>query len=181
MSDRTGAMSSAQKELNFVRNMKRLREAQGLTQGQLAARMTKEFGWEGFHQTTISRIEKRERPVRLSEAGGIAGALGVDMWQMLLPDEASKHLSNLESSIHAARELGQLLGEQVRDYLFYQSLIELELTELDELTRGTDGNGFDRDYMETLVALKRQAEVLLKTSYVDQIHEFMSSENGDAD
>lgn len=172
MSDRTGAMNSAQNELNFIRNMKRVREVQGLSQGQFAARMTKEFGWEGFHQTTISRIEKGERPVRLGEAAGIAEALGVEVWQMLLPDDASKQLANLESSIHAARKIAISLGENVGDYMFYQSAIRDNLQTLDELTWGAEGYGFDRDYMAKLEDLKHQAKVILTTSYVDQIGEF---------
>ncbi|MGO3392601.1 helix-turn-helix domain-containing protein [Glutamicibacter arilaitensis] len=179
MSDRTGAMNSAQNELNFIRNMKRIREAQGLSQGQFAARMTKEFGWDGFHQTTISRIEKGERPVRLGEAAGIAEALGVEVWKMLLPDDASKQLANLESSIHTARQLGLKLGQNVGDYMFYQSAISDNLNSLQELTWGSEGYGFDKDYMAKLDDLKRKAKVILETSYVDQISDFF--EHGYAD
>lgn len=68
----------------FIENMKTLRERKGWSQGELARRVS-DLGWEGFHQTTISRVEKGERPVRLAEARGIAAALDATVAQMTSP------------------------------------------------------------------------------------------------
>jgi transcriptional regulator with XRE-family HTH domain len=67
-------------ERNFRQQMQRLREAQELTQSDLA-RSLKGFGLP-FHQQTIQRIEQGERPVRLNEAHLIAKVLGVTVDSM---------------------------------------------------------------------------------------------------
>lgn len=51
----------------FGRRVERLRERHEWSQTELARKM-KEKGFSAFHQTTISRVEKGERPVRLGEA-----------------------------------------------------------------------------------------------------------------
>ncbi|WP_190263737.1 hypothetical protein [Glutamicibacter nicotianae] len=145
------------------------------------AKQMQAAGWEGFHQTTISRIEKGDRPVRLSEASGIALVLGVEMWQMVLADEASRPLRELEKSIEQLRRLGLILGENVRDYLFYQSLIRKELDDIDELTWGAEGHGFNPQFIQKRDELKMAAARLLSRTYMEDIDEFMRSENGDQD
>lgn len=58
----------------FAENVRARREELGVSQGEIARRMARR-GWDGFHQTTISRIEKYERPVRLGEAQALAEVL----------------------------------------------------------------------------------------------------------
>lgn len=91
--------------------MKRLREESEWSQGEMARRMT-ELGWKGFHQTTISRIEKGERPVRLGEAQGIAAALNVTVDQMIHAGEDNfTGGPDLERAAAAVRGLYRLQGE----------------------------------------------------------------------
>jgi transcriptional regulator with XRE-family HTH domain len=62
-----------------------LREEAGLTQAQLAGRMTR----QGFsmHQTTIAKIEANQRPVTVNEAVTLAAVLGIPMpWLLADPD-----------------------------------------------------------------------------------------------
>lgn len=66
----------------FAANMKSMREARGWNQSELARRLTA-VGVEGFHQTTISRIEAGSRPVRLGEAAAIARTLGTTVEMMV--------------------------------------------------------------------------------------------------
>lgn len=65
-------------EMRFAANMQRLREDRGWSQGELARRMVGE-GWETYSQMTVSRTEKLERPIRLSEAAAIARLFGVSL------------------------------------------------------------------------------------------------------
>lgn len=89
-------------ESHFVENMQRLREQNGWSQGELARRVT-ELGFTGFHQTTISRIEKAERPVRLSEARGIADAFGKSLDEMLAVPESESLLHEIRSAVERMR------------------------------------------------------------------------------
>jgi transcriptional regulator with XRE-family HTH domain len=123
--DRDAAMPEprgAVEEANFIANMKELREAQGWSQGELAKRM-RDAGWSGFHQTTISRIEKGERPVRLGEARGIADALGTLVGPMLLADEIGERWRELDEAVARLREIGNLIGVSVDDYLLQQAIV----------------------------------------------------------
>ena len=75
-------------ERNFRRQMQRLREAQDMTQTDLARKL-KDVDLR-FHQQTIQRIESGERPVRLNEAHWIAFVLGVTVESMLAADKPSE-------------------------------------------------------------------------------------------
>lgn len=76
-------------DLRFAQNMLVLREQKGLSQADLVRRL-RENGWHTVHQTTISRIENGERPVRFGEARAIAQALEVTADRLLMPDVESR-------------------------------------------------------------------------------------------
>ncbi len=76
----------AKMEEQFVQQMKLLREVQRISQGDLASRMAN-AGWEYWRQTTVSRVEKFERTVRLAEAVDIAKILGLPLAGMLTVSE----------------------------------------------------------------------------------------------
>lgn len=59
-----------------------LRTGMGWSQGALARRLG-EAGFAGSHQTTISRIEKAERPVNVFEAYTIADVFGITVDQLV--------------------------------------------------------------------------------------------------
>lgn len=106
----------------FARNMLRRREERGLSQADLV-RLLREGGWHGVHQTTISRIEKLERPVRLGEARAISSALGVDMSQLLLTPEDSQLAADLACARERLEHLEQVLKNRTVDY--YRATREL--------------------------------------------------------
>lgn len=79
-------------ETQFVHHMKLLREMQRISQGDLAARMVN-AGWEYWRQTTVSRVEKFERTVRLGEAHDIAKILGLPLAEMMTVSEEAQNQS----------------------------------------------------------------------------------------
>lgn len=68
-------------EMTFVENMRMLRARRGLSQTEFAKR-AQEQGLS-FHQPTVQRIERGERPVKLTEAIVIANILGSDLQSMM--------------------------------------------------------------------------------------------------
>ena len=92
--------------------MSRLREAAGLSQAELVQKL-RESGWTNVHPTTISRIEKRERPVRLSEAARIANVLGQNLNHMLAPPETAGVEEELDKSIEELTESYNRIVESV--------------------------------------------------------------------
>ncbi|MFB9619523.1 helix-turn-helix domain-containing protein [Brooklawnia cerclae] len=65
-------------DANFVRNMKAAREARGWSQAVLVDHLEL-LGVETLNQSTVSRIEKGERDVRLPEARAIAKVFSVSL------------------------------------------------------------------------------------------------------
>lgn len=53
-----------------------------MSQAELVQRL-RDAGWRNVHPTTISRIEKQERPVKLSEAAHISEVLNQDLTRMI--------------------------------------------------------------------------------------------------
>lgn len=114
----------ASDEARFIASLKRLRERRDWSQGELAKRMVAS-GWEGFHQTTISRIEKGERPVRLGEARGLAAALETSLEHMVMPTSDAEMLEQIHEAIDHAMRLQEAIGLSVKGYLMSQQSLGL--------------------------------------------------------
>ena len=130
-------------ESRFVETMRRVREIRGLSQGDLAARLA-DAGWDGFRQTTISRIEKGERTVRLAEAHAIAQVLGVPLTRMM--DESAQE--GTSAYAQRIREIDGLIGDferQISGHREKLSALEQTLShyrgERERLTAAYAGSG----------------------------------------
>lgn len=86
----------------FAGNLRRLRELAGWSQSELARRAAAEG--LAFHQQTVQRIERGERPVRLNEAMVLVEIVGSDLEQMLEPVNEEMAASEL---IEAARTVAE--------------------------------------------------------------------------
>ena len=88
-------------EANFARRVAELRTREGFSQSELARRMIGQ-GFANYSQMTVSRTEKGERPIRLSEARALAEILGEDLESMMRDKpvaELSLEMQELESSL----------------------------------------------------------------------------------
>ena len=131
-------MSDAQPESAvdeaFAANVKATRERLGWSQGELARRVS-DAGWTNFHQTTISRIEKAERAVRLSEAQGIADVLRTTVDRLLQEPKHVRNLRRLTDAHAAARRAMYTVGGEI----FRFELAQGDLAkEVDYMTRQLD-------------------------------------------
>lgn len=109
-------------EKAFRASMKRLREERGWTQADLARELT-ESGWTGVYQTTISRMEKGERPIRIGEARGIARVFNVTVGLMIVPTEERKPVEELRKSVHTLDGLYNSIGADSDRFRFLQNLL----------------------------------------------------------
>ncbi|WP_374230355.1 helix-turn-helix domain-containing protein [Rhodococcus sp. ARC_M12] len=118
-------------EIRFAQRMQELRERLGISQSSLVARL-REDGWPKVHQTTISRIEKGERPVRLGEARAIAAALRVPLSRLVEPEPAA--IVSAELSRHSASIYNAFfeLTEQAHEVLRLQEQLRAALTRFHE-------------------------------------------------
>lgn len=90
------------RESNFLAQMIRLRQLQGLRQTDLAKALRERHDLK-FHQQTIQRIEDGQRAVRLDEAYAIADVLGVSLETMSSTVSASD--AEVRFSIDRLRDL----------------------------------------------------------------------------
>lgn len=150
----TFSRSASREDRDFADNMKRIREIQGWSQGELARRIG-DFGLEGFHQTTISRIEKGERLVRLGEARTIARALGRPVDHLLLP---RRDVEPLEAFALDLEEALTAYGRATRSLVDYESALSALRKHVraaeEKLQRGPDAVPYGRD-LERLVQKAR--------------------------
>ena len=164
----------ADDEANFIRNMQILREQHGWSQGELARRMQAE-GWTSFHQTTVSRIEKGERPVRLGEARGIAKVLGTITSQMILPDTQFLELRELELSLMQMKEIQKKFRGLVGALDSQRSIIDYNLREVEEQPLPKD---VDPPIIERRDFAMQEAREILSKSYNVLIDEYMVDTHG---
>jgi len=115
---------------NFAENVKKVREALGISQAELARQM-QEAGFPGIHPTAIRRIEAQERAVKLGEAEALARLLGRPVRRMILPsitheyvvrmqDDLEDFMSatrNLNVSVDTWRESREMLEESLKQTL----------------------------------------------------------------
>jgi transcriptional regulator with XRE-family HTH domain len=110
----------------FAERMQQYRERLGISQSALVGRL-RENGWSKVHQTTVSRIEKGERPVRLGEARAIASALGVPLSRLVEPDPASFVRAELTRESAAVYNAFAELTEKAHEFLRLQAQLRKAL------------------------------------------------------
>lgn len=109
--DETGAH-----ERNFAGQLRLIREAQGMSQAELA-RLTTAYG-SPMQQQTVAKIERAGQSITLDQAGALSMALGRELVDMLRPPEATMTADEVSSEMAAAQsrveELEAELAEAVR-------------------------------------------------------------------
>lgn len=91
-------------DLVFAKTVERLREGNGWSQTELARRM-QDKGFDGFHQTTISRVEKGSRPVRIGEAIALADIFERSLEWMYTPTPEKSDVDFYRAALDRLRDL----------------------------------------------------------------------------
>jgi transcriptional regulator with XRE-family HTH domain len=115
-------------DTHFAANMTRLREAAGISQAEMVHKLREE-GWTNVHPTTISRIEKGERPVKLNEAARIAAVLGQDLPRMLAPPGRAGIEEEVDKAIESVTNFYNCIGESVFLLTTYREVLGIKLAE----------------------------------------------------
>ena len=164
-------------DARFAANVKRLRERAGWSQGELARRMVA-AGRDGFHQTTISRIEKNERPVRISEAIGLAEVFDTTVTNMVAPPAEWQILGKLGKEIRWTSSASAELGDAAIRFLEAQRLLKAVLKEADEL----EAEGLESEKIQLLLrGYRENAEGLVALTIDQAIDKAIFRESGDFD
>jgi transcriptional regulator with XRE-family HTH domain len=113
-----GAREDRYKDIdqNIAANLRAYREAAGVSQEELAQRMT-DRGF-GFGQATIWKIESGQRPVRASELIALADSLGVSTPTTLTREpDATRYTIQLDHANSKAYDAYHMLKEAAAAYL----------------------------------------------------------------
>ena len=95
-------------EQRFAANLQYLRESRGWSQTELARQMVA-AGWDTYNQMTVSRTEKGERPIRLSEARALANIMDTSMERMVSEsDQLRDHHRLLDAHLAVENSMGQI-------------------------------------------------------------------------
>lgn len=112
-------------------NLRRLREARGLSQAELAEALT-EAGLPGFHPQTITKIEKGVRAVKLIEGVPMARLLGVEPEALVAASAAAVSSAALHRAvdklIFSAGVAHNSITAAIRDLLTSRRKLEDMLT-----------------------------------------------------
>lgn len=117
------ADAHADDERRFIENLKRLREQRGWTQTDLARKMV-EAGWEKYTQMTVSRTEKMERPLRLSEAQTLAEIFGESVVKMMAPSEERAIIDGWIQDTNVMQEANNAMRSAIYDLVTYRPILE---------------------------------------------------------
>lgn len=127
----------AAEDARFAKSMRSLREKLDMSQGDMTAKL-RGLGLDKFHQTTVSRIEKGERPVRIGEARVIASALGSTVSAMTAPSEEATTFQRLSAEVHDFVAARRSLTRAEQTLLQHRDVLEACLNEVQELPGWAD-------------------------------------------
>lgn len=138
-------------EANFIRRMAELRADADMSQSELARRMT-ERGFDTYSQTTVSRTEKGERPIRLTEARVLAEILGSSV-AMMVQDTEIAELQN--ESRNLQRVMEKLILDVARSLSRYERGVQ-SVRDFQEFPESFEGS--EREVAEQEVRLLKGFE-----------------------
>lgn len=93
-------------EANFRKELKELRTQKGWTQGDLAKAMRDE-GWTDYNQTTVSRLEKGQRPLTLAESRTLARLFNTYVGNMIAPSVELRQMGRFYDALEKYQERNQ--------------------------------------------------------------------------
>lgn len=120
----------------FAENMREWREARGISQAELAQRLTG-LGHAGIHQTTIARMERGNRVVRLSEAESIAKILGATIGMLTMP--RVQVLQEVERELAQLVDLHKQLRGDTVNFEIARTRVDLAVEDVQHFLDGSDG------------------------------------------
>lgn len=140
----------------FAESMKTLREGKGWSQGEFAKRL-KAAGLETFHQTTVSRVEKGERPVRIGEARIIAQALDTMVGVMIAPSQEGLVIQKLLQEVEEFREVQAAVHGAANSLLASKMTLMHQLKEAKEVDYEAWADTDLRNRIEVVMARAERA------------------------
>lgn len=171
------SMPEVEEERRFQIAVQRQREARGWSQGELARRMS-DLGWEAFHQTTISRIEKGARPVRLGEARALARIFDSNVSQMIAPTEAQRALAELEEALEGLKRSRMGMWYALNDYVGMTAPLGLALINAEQVpSREWHGSAIQERFEKALKEGKRLIDTSVDGEVRKMAHELFGEDS----
>lgn len=134
---------SSEDDRRFLEAMKLVREKEGLNQAELAQRMVDQ-GFTYFSQTTISRLERGERPLRFGEARALAAILRRKVSELIEPDAVTAATDRVRAIARSADTAVRDLDRAVEWVLELQDQMRAELAAHPNIDLSHVDNDYER-------------------------------------
>jgi transcriptional regulator with XRE-family HTH domain len=116
-------------ERKFAEEVTRLRKERGWTQARMAELLV-EQGVTYMTQSTVSRVEKLQRPVRVGEAEAWALVLDRTVWRLMHPSPIDELIEALRSSTNVLRYAWEDMQASMRAYARARGDLDGTITDL---------------------------------------------------
>lgn len=149
----------------FGENIRRLREARGWSQSELARRM-QAHGWPKYSQVAVSRTEEGSRAVRLDEALAFSEILEIGLTNLITPSDEGRLVDELYLAMGRVGGARKAVKESIQKLV--ESCNELELAV--ERTQGQAAQGWSQDQVaeitsKLIVLAEQELEAARRTHY----------------
>lgn len=121
-------------ERKFAEEVARLRKERGWTQAQMAEVLV-EYGVSYMTQSTVSRVEKLQRPARLGEGQAWAKAFNRPALRMMHPTPVDELIESAEWNLGLMRHAWSSLDAELRRYARVRGDLDGTIEELREDSR----------------------------------------------
>lgn len=150
----------------FGFGVKDRREQLGWSMTELATRLRKK-GLDNFHPTTIGRMERGERPIRLSEAQAV-----VEVFKEEFPtDNLGDYLFPALSGSEALEEYLDAAANSAKRSVFFGIIYQRRMseveTEMAELKERLENDDIPLEYIEHVKKVMERAEQSTKMDLLD--------------
>lgn len=119
-----------QTDQRFAANLRLARERAGMSQDDLAQRMSDQ-GYK-FHQNTITRIESGRRKVSLEEANQLAQAVGTTVDALSRPTGLARDAWMILHDVRIIRDAHKRAAETAEEFRITQAHLRAVITRLEE-------------------------------------------------
>lgn len=125
----------------FARRLRAERERSGVSQAELAERVAAALGTP-FYPTAVTKVEKRDREVKLSEAVALADALGLPLLALMIePDAVHVELDRAREDLLATEAAITSSQRNVEQWSVDAAALRRRIAELEAFRSGRAGPG----------------------------------------
>jgi transcriptional regulator with XRE-family HTH domain len=166
-------------ERKFAEEVARLRKSAGWTQAQMAELLV-EQGVTYMTQSTVSRVEKFQRPARVGEAEAWAHVMGRDIFRLMHPSPIDELIESSRYSVRRLREAWVGMKDAIGSYALIRGDLDGTIADLEEDAAHPDADAGRVYELRDIIQLLREQRDL-EVTLPDLFHRAIAEEAADGE